>query len=82
MFFNYSEIYEALVIIGACSAFFVLIGLVVYLKVEYSASHPSKKNKILKITALINTVAIGLFEVSFQVMANNLINLVQGILSN
>jgi hypothetical protein len=77
IFFNYSKIYNWLVISGACSAFIVLTALIIYIIIEYKKQFRQDfRKKVLNYCALTGTIAIGLFEFFSQVMANNLINIV------
>jgi hypothetical protein len=81
IFFNYSKIYDWLVISGAVSAMIVIVVLVVYLAVEFRQEVKEEtKKKLLSYCALTGTVSIGLFEFFSQVMANNLINIVARLL--
>jgi hypothetical protein len=81
IFFNYSKIYDWLVISGAVSAMIVIGVLVVYLGVEFRQEvKEDTKKKLLSYCALTGTVSIGLFEFFSQVMANNLINIVARLL--
>lgn len=81
IFFNYSKIYDWLVISGAVSAMIVILVLVVYLGVEFRQEvKEDTKKKLLSYCALTGTVSIGLFEFFSQVMANNLINIVARLL--
>ena len=81
IFFNYSKIYDWLVISGAVSAMIVIVVLVVYLGVEFKQEvKEDTKKKLLSYCALTGTVSIGLFEFFSQVMANNLINIVARLL--
>jgi hypothetical protein len=80
IFFNYSKIYDWLVISGASSALIVIVALLIYIVIEFRKEFKdSNKKKLLAYCAFTGTVSIGLFEFFSQVMANNLINIVSRI---